>query len=117
MTHTEETTLKTMKKSVIGWLIGLGGAAIIGLTSFYYTTTAEVSNQREEIRELKSAIKEASPQEIGRIKHDLNEIQKELEDLKVQVGSSTRIMESFKQDQERKVDKMLELLIELKRQP
>jgi len=115
MTATEETTLKTIKKGVIGWGIGLAGAAIIGLTSFYYTTKAEVSDQREEIRELKDAVKTASPEEMKRFKYDLNKIKSEIQELQIQVTTSTRIMESFKQDQERKVDKMLELLIEMKR--
>lgn len=115
MTAQEESTLKTLKKGFIGWGIGVGGAAIIGLTSFYYTTKAEVSNQREEIRELKAAVKESSPEEINRFKVEITEMRKEVSDLKVQVESSTRIMENFKQQQERQVEKMLDLLIEIKR--
>lgn len=116
MTHTEQTTLKEFKNSAIKWIVGLAGACIIGLTSFYFTTKAEVEYQRQEISELKSVVKEASPQEIGRIKHDLNELKEKVENLAVQASTNARVMESFKSDMERKSDKMLELLIELKRQ-
>lgn len=117
MTNTEELSLKkVVQGQVVKWAVGALLTAAVGLTAFYYTTKAEIQYQRSEISELKEAVKEASPEEIGRIKNDLKELQEKVEKISVQVESSTRIMESFKNDQERKVDKMLELLIEIRRQ-
>lgn len=120
MTQTEETTLKQISKhamkSIVGWGVGILGAAIIGLTAFYYTTKAEIQYQSEEIRELKTAVKEASPEEVARIKQDVKELKNALEDLSIQANSTARVMESFKADMERKSDKMLELLIQIKSQ-
>ncbi len=117
MTTTEETTLKkTITSQIVKGGVAVLIAAAIGLTAFYYTTKAEIAYQRTEISELKQAVKEASPQEMTRIKQDVKELKEMFQTLSVQVATTTRLMESFKEDQERKVDKMLELLIEIKRQ-
>jgi len=115
MTKHEESVLGTIKKQVVVGVVGLCFLAIGGLTSFYYTTKATVNQQSEEIKELKKSVKSADPEQIGRIKYRMQKIEDKMEEVQVQVNSAIRVMESFKADQERKTDRMLELLIEIKR--
>ena len=68
MTAKEESWIKTAKKQIIGTGVILGASAIVTLGSFYWKQSVISETQSADIKELKAALKDSSPDEVRKIK-------------------------------------------------
>jgi predicted negative regulator of RcsB-dependent stress response len=114
MTATEQSWMKTAGKQIISSIVILSIGAIVGLTSFYYKTTAEIASQRETLQEVKASLKESSPEEVKKVKDDMLDLKEQVEAIQIKADVLEKVMTEFKNEQDKKVDKIIDLLIEIK---
>lgn len=107
--------LKTVKKTVIGWILGFFLTSCVGLTTFYFQTTYVTAQNKADIQQIRIDQKKIisvpvlNQSKIQNIEKDIDRIEKAQREIRKENKESNKEMR-------KEIQKMIELLYQIRNQ-
>lgn len=111
----EKELIQSTKKSILGAVISVFFAAVIGLTAFYYTSTNTLAQHTKQIENNTEELKKVTTvPALNQTK--ISNIEKELAEFKAQYKDDSKENKESIRELRKQNQKMLELLYQIKQQ-